>query len=189
MNRIDDERLLFYLRNRELIDEWAAIRDDLMRAANAFYLSIGTELAERAVDLGGDVLVNMEDGTWAQVGLHRDSWARGDSDAPVIAINLEWNSKSAGFTHTHRICGLRASVAAEGGAPIHAAVTERIASERARLGFPRYSRDWPAYRDIADPSGDEWWTDLKPFRTEIVDAIVDAWDKLSGYVDDVLKSN
>lgn len=102
MNRIDDPRLLFYLRHQELIDEWAAIRDDVRHAAIEFYESIALDLEAEAGHLE-TILLSCE-ATEATASLGSDD-KRGSQ-----ATSLGWPSCSNGNGALHRsrrVTGLR----------------------------------------------------------------------------------
>ena len=97
MDRIDDERVVFYLRHREEIDAWAALRKEASRALDAFLTESVPDLEQLAPQLGGDVISRsvLTDKT-PRVRLLRKSWRVGQQVRAGVTARLAWNSGSLG---------------------------------------------------------------------------------------------
>lgn len=170
INSIDDERVVFYLTHQDLIETWAAVRNDVVREANRFYFSLVADLEDRATDLGDDVEVWVRDESWCNVGLFRREWY-GDT-GPLISSCYEWKSGST-FTDGARAVGLR--VHRKDSSDIRDVVADQIRDVRAKAGFPKSNTSWPAFRDAPTPTSAEFWTDLTDYREALVRDVVEAW--------------
>ena len=184
MNRIDDPRLVFYMRHQNLIEEWAAVADDVRRAAIDFYESLADDLEGVASNLGDEVEVWRREGTWGQVGLHKPSWHT-DKDNPRVAIALEWYRKNCSFVGGNLTVGVWVNPQAPGGKELSAALRERTRNQPGHARFPSSSAIWPAYRETPHAQGDHWWEDLAPYRQQLVAAITECWGSLADDIDAV----
>jgi hypothetical protein len=174
MDSIDDERVIFYLKHQDLIETWAAVKGDVIREANRFYFSVADHLQERSIDLGDDVQVWVRDESWCNVGLYRREWF-GDT-GPLISACYEWSPRST-FRDGARAVGLR--VHRKDSDDIRDIVADQVRGVRAKAGFPRSNKSWPAFRDAPTPVADEFWKDLSNYRDALVASVVEAWDAFS----------
>ena len=175
MNRIEDERVKFFLEHQERIREWAALEVEVTKFVDRFYRSLKGDL-DAALRSGriaeGGVGSFLTGRRWPGLGLRRQGWPKGKEDPDV---RLEWSRKSASFPpHGWLICGVRTNV-------------ERYRSpftKEARPAFPHSSRWWPAYRSL-DPPEDRFWEgdNLQEYRDYIVETILTAWKDLAPLVD------
>ena len=184
MDRIDDPRVLFYLKHQTLIEEWAAVRKDVAGAAHEFYWSIGQRLEERASSLGPDVLAfPIPNASWPLVGYHRFGWPLNADDQPVVGVFLQWKQGTTTFTDGSRSVGLRIDMNDPSGIGLREAITARIKDGQANAGFPHRANWWPAYSDITTPSHADYWENLNPYSESIVELIESAWNEFSPAVD------
>ena len=97
MNRIDDDRVCFYLRNRKDIDEWCALRKEATRVLDDFLQETAGEIEVLAGELGSDVLKRKRFSGSGSSYLRflRKSWLAGD--VVRAAIGVEWRASSVVF--------------------------------------------------------------------------------------------
>ncbi len=172
IDRIDDQRIAFYLRHQEMIETWTAVRREVAEFAHRFYLSVSDNLSELAAASGPDVAVWVRDGSSSNVGLYKDAWRH--NGIPLIAFALEWNARST-FVDGPRIAGLRVGTDTEQGRSLRPFVGDQVRAIRAERGFGRRSNMWPAYRDMPRPAESSYWEELTPFRTILVSEVTAGW--------------
>lgn len=178
MNRIEDERIKFYLEHEAQIREWAELGAEVSRFVDRFYCSLKDDL-DAALRNGeipdDDVEAFLDAGNWPGISLRQQGWPKGDED-PVV--RLEWSRKSAGFPpHAWLICGVRTSVK-----------RYRLPfTKEARPNYPRHTPWWPACKDVEPPAGRFWEGDnLLEYRNHLVETIIKAWKDLAPLVDEAL---
>jgi hypothetical protein len=175
MDRIDDERIRFYLKHQELIETWASVRKDAREVTHEFFLSLTDDLGERAAGLGGDLAVWRNEKIYSKVGLYRPGWD--GEDEPVVQVCLEWH-KQATFTTGTRFVGVRASYGNADGKSLRPYLGDTLRGIRDAAGFGRSSNHWPAYQPVLEPDG-EFWNDLGDYRNGLLDTIESAWVSFS----------
>ena len=177
MNRIEDERIKFYLQHEALITEWAGLEAEVSKFVDRFYRSIKGDLdvaLRSGKYVAGDVesFFDEEDKRWPGLGLRHRDWPKGTKDPDV---RLEWKPKSARFSRDENlICGVRTNV-------------ERYRRPFTKNACPYYPHSrawWPAYSYV-DPPGGKFWEDdnLKEYREDLVKTILKAWNELAPLVD------
>jgi len=178
MNRIEDERIKFYLEHETRIREWAALEAEVAKFVDRFYRSLEDDLGAalrsgKIADSGVEVVV--ADGDWSGLGLRRQNWPRGNEEPDV---RLEWFRKSARFSEDVRlICGVRTNVQRY----------RKPFTKEARPDYPRSSSWWPAYCHVDPPNGRFWEDDnLKEYRDYLVQTILTAWKDLASLVDEAV---
>ena len=178
MNRIEDERIKFYLEHETRIREWAALEAEVSKFVNRFYRSLKGDLHaalrnDRFTDKGVDVFLS--DGDWPGLGLRRRDWPEGDEEPDV---RLTWLRKSARFSEGGwLICGVKTNVKDY---RVHF-------TKEARPGYPESTPWWPAYRNVDPPRGKFWEGDnLKEYRNYLVKTILVAWNDLASLVDEAV---
>lgn len=179
MNRIEDERIKFYLEHEAQIREWAALEAEVCKFIHRFYRSLKDDL-DAALWVGkipdDDVESFLHEGDWPGVGLRRQGWPEGEED-PVV--RLEWSRKKAFFPpHGWLICGVRTSVKRY----------RRPFTKEARPRYPSRSPSWPAYKDVEPPTGRFWEGDnLREYRGHLVATIIKAWRDLAPLADKAVR--
>ena len=175
MNRIEDERIRFYLEHEARIREWAALENEVREFAHRFYCSLKDDL-DAALDSGrikdGVESFQEKGGRWPHVGYRRHDWPKGNEDPDV---RLEWSRRQMSFAQdAHLICGVRANV-------------ERFGQPFTEEACPGYERRewWPAYVTVDPPTGRFWEGDnLQQYRDRLVETLIDAWEALAPLVDE-----
>ena len=179
VSKIEDERVKFYLEHEAFIREWASLGDEVSKLADRFYRSLKNDLDE-ALGSGGiadDGVESFFDGT--------DSW-RGvgfrRQDWPQGRdephVRLEWSSKSTRFSPDgHLIIGVRTTVERY----------RRPFTKERCPGYPRQGAHWPASARVEPPAGRFWEGDnLKEYRDRLVKTILKAWEDLAPLVDEAV---
>ncbi len=180
MNRIEDERIKFYLEHEAQIREWAGLQAEVCRFVDQFYRSLKDDV-DAALASGeipdDDVESFLHEGDWPGVGLRRQGWPKGDGGPDV---RLEWSRKEAFFPpHGWLICGVQTSVKRY----------KRPFTKGAHPGFPSRNQWSPAYKAVEPPAGKFWEGDnLEEYRDHLVATIIKAWKDLAPLVDEAVKA-
>ena len=177
MNRIEDERIKFYLQHEARIREWAGLEPEARKFVNRFYRSIKGDLdaalrSEKIAADGVESFFDEEDKDYRGVGLRRHDWPKADKDPDV---RLEWMRSSARFSRGgYLLCGVRTN---------DERYRQPFTKERCH-NFPLSGPWWPAYTNV-DPPGDKFWEgdNLKKYRDYLVETVRKAWDDLAPLVD------
>ncbi len=176
MNRIEDERIRFYLEHQARIREWAALEDEVQRFVHRFYRSLQHDLGATLRDgriSDDDVESFFAESDWPRVGLRRQSWPQ-DNEGPGVA--MEWSRKKALFPpHGHLCFGVR----------WRAGFKSWPYDKSDHPGSPKGGGGWPAYRYFREAPKDKYWKgdNLKDYRKTLVEEILVAWNELAPLVD------
>ena len=180
MNRIEDERIKFYLEHQARIMEWAGLEAEVRKFADRFYCSIKDDLdaALRSGRVADDDVESffLEYPDYRGLGLRRRDWPDGSEDPDV---RLEWNRKSVSFSGGNfLICGVRTK-------------SERYWQPFTKETCPNYPRQsppwWPAFVNVDPPSGRFWeGNNLQEYCDHLIEIIVEAWKDLSPLVDEAV---
>jgi hypothetical protein len=178
MNRIEDEKVKFFLEHEARIREWSALEVEAQKFVDRFYRSLKGDLdaalrSGRIAEEGVRTFLTGQN--WPGLGLRRQGWPKGKNDPDV---RLEWSARSARFPPDGwLICGVRTNVDS---------YRSPFAKEVCP-GYPRSSKWWPAYRKLDPPEGRFWEDDnLKEYRDYILEAILTAWKDLAPLVDEAV---
>lgn len=177
MNRIEDERVLFYLRHQERIDEWAALAKEASEAAHQFLCSCQDDIVGLAREFGPDVrsFVSLDE-SYPKIFLYRSAWLL-DRDSPRAAIGVAWQRSRLSFSGHGKsaFSGVWVDYRGEGGPKLHGAMG-RAFKEAGLLKEHKLETQWnwwPAYR--WEPAQGEYWTDLSQYRAQIIDSVRFFW--------------
>lgn len=178
----EDERLNFYLRNRDEIREWAAIENDVVTATRELLAASQAALEERLATVDPDAITSRRDGgRWQRILVQRPGWPAG------VGVALEWEERVDPFGSVPPKYG----IIFLNGAPDLVQARLRIASiatstpdfSASRFKVPGDSF-WPIYRKV-DKSQD-WWQDPEAWTGRIVEALIDLWPKAVPVIDEGL---
>jgi hypothetical protein len=189
MNRIDDQRVAFYLRNQALIEEWSGLASSASSVAHAFLCSCADDLSRLAADLAPGVRVeSLLDSAWPKLLIVSPMWLLKNDPLPRLGIGIEWHkTNKLGFTipercafsgvwvNNHLADGLELSNKLKG-----AFAQSGLMKPRALASTPW----WPAYR--WEKASSEYWNDLSAYRAQIVESVRLSWKDLEPVVRDVL---
>ena len=171
MKQIDDERLEFYLRHRQQIEEWEAVKNDLDRFAHEFYASLRDDLRRNVPDdvVVGDV--SEPPGNSGLFRLRRHDWPE---NGP--AVELGWWPKNRMYSSPNRLvwCGLYAGQ--------DSPYWQYLFDARGRpemAGYPRTEKDYPMFRYLPLLEGNLSEDDrLEAYGQSVIQAVLQAWDDL-----------
>ena len=194
MDRIDDERICFYLRNREDIDQWCALRQEASRALDTFLQESADEIEALAAQLGDDVVTraNLRGGRGGSyIRFFRKGWI--DGHKVRAAIELGWRGSGAVFFPQPRREQAWVAVwvnrGARGGAELVVTARQEFSDRAKKLKLTSGSStsSHPVWR-YQSPRR-EFWKNLAPFRQQIIDDLQKFWDEFSGNLDDFLRES
>lgn len=177
---LEDERLRFFLDNRDLIRTWAALADEVSEAVDSELRRLDAEIEAQAGEEGIDLVVagRVAGDTWEAPMLHRPEWLTPGRDGPDVAVGIGWDSRRIqpvrGWPgHGLPYVGVVASRASERGGRIEAAM--RGLPETSLLLSRAYRRGsrWIVYRYIE--AAPDWYADLPAWRAWVVDQLLETW--------------
>ena len=193
MDRIDDERVSFYLKHREDIDSWLALKADASRALDDFLRQSAEQLKELAAQFGEDVVVRsrLASGRSRHIRFLRPGW-RADHNIVRAAIQLEWSASrvswglAAGSEPAY--VSVWANRDAAGGVELAAQLRQRLREKAKRLDLSVGSSfSWNPTWKYLIPEGDRYWEDLSGFRKHITGQLEWFWREFAGDIDEALK--
>ncbi len=190
MNRIEDERVRFYLRHQEDIDAWAALARLLHDRAHEFLLSCKSGLDRLAAELGTDVHCKYcEDTTWPMYRLYQACWIPTQvwphSDWPPISVGVLWHRRTVMFKGAGSpLAGVWLHGDRRPDEQLIAAFHSRC--DKPRDGFGK--RDsWGAAVHAVSPPNEDYCDNLQPFREVIVGSVRAAWRLYAHDIPEILK--
>jgi hypothetical protein len=178
MNRIEDERILFYLRHQQRIDEWADLAKEAREMAHEFLRSCKPDVAALADQLGPDVqFFQSLEGAFPKLFLCRPAWfADKAGKSPRMGVGLEWCRSTVSFAVREKSAyvGVWVDNQMSQGAALQGAVSSEI--RKAGL-LKRHVLEeaewWPAYR--YEPAEQSLWKNLGAYRDQLLESIRFFW--------------
>ena len=187
MKRFEDERLCFFMRNRDIIREWAAIEKEIPAEAHRFLASLADDLdwivEERVPNA---VPIALLDGDWPKLFLARRAWLAENPKVARVAIGIGWQRKYINFESNLPYVGIRVKIDWEGGEELQEACGDSCGEVGRQNGYTSTSW-WPCLKEV-DPPNEEFWEDLVPYRKALIDSMIKAWELFSPCVDQVMNS-
>ena len=181
-----DDRAMFYLKNKEQIEEWAALSKEVHAAADRFFASLVSAIEERVTSRHGQVSVwaRTDDPKWPKILCHLPSWCCSGKDELIAGIGLEWE-RNAGFEKAYSGVWLNT-----GDENVDAA--EWLKNSIRDVGrvhkFKYQSNYWPAWRYTGGLVGDYWSAGrLEAFETALLKRLDEEWELFRRVVDDGVK--
>lgn len=184
---IDDERVRFYLRHRDQIEEWAKLRDQAALAIDEWLLALEPEIEKLAEQLGPDVILKKSldpSNPWPAFRLVRSTWPDAQTGMLPVSIGLEW---ARGRTNLRPpstpYVGVRCPKTDDLGQPLRSSDALRAARQQRKH---QTSAWWPAYGtvipadDFPDRAGD--------YQQSLIDALRDSWVGYSEIVTQVIST-
>lgn len=183
MERIDDERLLFFIEHADQIRQWAALEEEVRTLTDGFLNGMARRWVEQEPDVDNAVLALLEpDGSWPGVELYRPEWAH--RGRPLAAVCLQWHTRRVGLDpETAPYLGVRIAPDAEGASDRRQRLRDSLADHRTATGGDS-NRHWPVvYRVAPDPHDPG---DLVAFEAKLWSAFQQEWLSTADRIDQVL---
>jgi hypothetical protein len=178
---LDDDRIRFYFKHREQIEQWAALRTEAAAAVDEWMEQLGRPLEALASELGPDVrvvVITAPEAAYPSFRLVREAWGL-DAAGPLACVALEWvrgrTTMRGGQTP---YVGLRSWKGREMGIKLRA--MEDLKKVRLKRK-DKLSEYWPGYAYVA-PIG-AFPEASETYRDELVAAVRNAWEAYAGFVD------
>lgn len=169
---LDDERVRFYIRHREQIEQWAMLRTEAAAAMDDWLAGLEPEIEAMARERGPDVLVRRNsDPAFPVILLERDGWGRG-SATDLLGVGLGWaRGKTSLRGQGLPYVGLFAGKTPGLGEAVRASEEVR----RARVARKETSSQWwAAYAYIPPPSS--FPDEVEPYREVLLNTLRTAWE-------------
>lgn len=158
MNRLDDDRLLFFIEHADRIRTWAALGREVAELTDRLLDEVHVGFESRS-DLP-DVAVaraSSENKRFPHLALHREAW-QDDAGEPLVRVAVSWDRRNL---------GLDPAVAPYVGVttnPMTAAGSEL--SRRLRVALTEH-------RAAMDARATDWWPTKRAVPARIVDGSID----------------
>ena len=190
-----DEPVIFYLKHRQQIDEWAQLKKTANQAAVRFLNSVWPEAEERAKALGENVhLVGLFEIGYPKLFLIRDSWCdvhpsmiREEKDVKEmrVAVGLEWVRNSV------QLSGVKSTLSPYSGVwfyPKRPGYDELEPEVRKRIGVPQDAakNNWWAFYRYEHCRHEEVWDHLEEYREQLLDRLFMLWEENISHIDEAM---
>ena len=188
-----DERIRFYLRHREQIEEWRKVGQvELPKFTHEFYAGlvevIPNQVHEDKIDVDHDMKIALDGGGRA-INLRRRDWPTGDG-APVVLLGwpagANFSSDPARPWKVQAWCGICVE-------RYTSRYWEQLCGARnGPLGqhYPGHDRSYgyPMFRYVEPPSGNFWEDDnLEAYGRSLIQTLLKAWQDLTSLVDKAVR--
>ena len=191
MRRIEDERIKFYLKHRQQIEEWLMVGQEVLpKFAPEFYASLLDDLCTEVRKSGSNVNIHKHvfGDKWQSeaIRLCRQCWPE------AVSVELGWHRKGPGPSQVNFSsgqqgvwCGIWASEP----------YFEQLSNKRQKT--PEYPKRWhsagsgqPMYKIIDPPSGNFWeGNNLEEYGHDVIKTVLKAWCDLAPLVDEAVRSH
>jgi len=174
VGELNDERVRFYLRHREQIEAWAALRTETASAIDDLLEQMAEDVDELATELDGDVVMTSRvDGqNYPHFLLHRAEWGFEPTN-PQAAVGFEWARSKTFLAGAHSpYVGVRFDISDNDTRILRNAFRDAVQATRSNRK-DKASPYWPCYRYL--PADGEFWLDFTPYRAQVIAALRDAW--------------
>jgi hypothetical protein len=176
-----DDRLQFFLRNREDIKGWAAIEADVMAATRELLARAQPAIEQRLIEIDPTVVVDRHDnGSWERILARHQTWPES------VGLTLEWNRSvdPAGAN--------RPKVGVFWWADPATLIEPRVALietvDKAPLIALGYKVPmggvWPI--GMFAPADPSWWQQPEAWVAGLVDKVGETWPLVAPRIDEVL---
>ncbi len=194
MKKLDDDRIIFYLRHHEDIRSWAAIENELPQLFHKFMRSMKDGVDNLASRLGQDVKVYSQfENKYSNIFLYREKWGlykqnEEEKEWPRVAIGLEWRKDKINLVTENPYVGLWVEKSDSYGETLQERlkqkcqdVIKRNEKENSKYHSEAY---WPCWQYVL-PNRD-FWDDLMPYREKLLKRVESIWNLFENTVDEVV---
>jgi hypothetical protein len=182
MNQITDPKLAFYFRNQQMIDEWASMASQVPALCHDFLCSLESDVRQLAKDLGTDPHIST--GTdYPKLFLSKPTWNR---NGARTAVGLEWVRRSVGFRNNRSTyVGVWVDLAHAEGSNLSADLQRALTNAKLLGGFS--SSNWWPVRRFEGVSHDNFWENLQPYRSSLLESIKFFWNRFAATIDQTVQ--
>lgn len=180
---IDDEKVQFYFRHRDQLDEWLALRQEAAAAIDEWLTALRPDVESLVAELGEDVelIVALED-AWPSLYVKRSAWpGKTRADATAL-IGFQW---ARGKTLLGTSSAPYVGVVCDRTTSIGRALREDVQFQQTRRDRKdRQTAWWPAlgYVLAEEPFPER----ADEYRRVLLKSIGDVWNAYSSTVDGAL---
>jgi hypothetical protein len=183
----DDERVRFYFRHREQIEQWAALRSEAAAAVDEWMTQLGPDIEELARSLGPDVqfrgLTDTEQ-AYPSYRLTRAAWGFGNVNDPPACVSLEWlRGRTTMRGGSTPYVGLRAPKVNPVGASLR--TSEPVRQSRL-VRKDLTSQWWVAYAYVAPPG--DFPVNADGYRDALLDGLRAVWQAFAPHVEAAIRA-
>ena len=185
MNRIEDDRLLFYIEHARQIREWAALGDEVRDAAHEFLTGVHHRFEQRD-DLPVDAIAGSRglDSYFPDISLHLAAW-QDETGQPLARVALSWDKRTVGLDpRTAPYLGVTTNPTTKQGKDRSDRLRGALESHRASSGA-KATNWWPTHRRIA-PHITDGSIDLQRYKAELTAALYQEWESTKAIVTNAL---
>lgn len=184
MERIDDERLLFFIEHAAQIREWAALEGEVHDLTDRYLRGMVVRWKEQAPAIDGALHAASLNDAWPRYDLYKSTWVQGAS--PIVAVTLEWNGKRVSLdADAAASIGVRIDANADAAADLRQPLLDALATHRKATGG-RSGKFWLALRRV--PPDPDRPGDLAAYEGRLLAALLEEWHATAIQVDQVLMS-
>ena len=190
MKRIEDERIRFYLKNRQQIEEWAKVGTKaLPQFAHEFYASLESGLRDQAQNCETFAGINVEcndlNSNYPYISIRRPCWPQ-VNEAPFVCLAWRRNvNVQADFSQNQELlCGISAKV------KVGNLYRETLHRQQMDDYPEKPTEWWPKSRRVDPPVGNFWeGNNLEEYGHYVIKTVLKAWSDLAPLVDEAVKSH
>lgn len=192
MDRIDDQRVIFYLKHRRDIDAWAALRKEASQVLDDFLKESAEEIGQLALQLGDEVISRFSLSSQTRaVRLLRKDWRVGKQTR--AAIQLAWPGTQVLWGSAPAVRGEPPYVSvwvnrhAGKGVAIAKALRASLAPRAKKLDLSTgaSTSSNPVWK-YQVPKEEKYWEDLGIFRQHLISQVEWFWTEFSADIDSAL---
>lgn len=186
-----DDRLLFYLRHKDTIREWAAIRHDVRKATHQILLGLPLSLEPTLAgsDSAGPFEIHAEatETNYPRIVIRRPEWPY-ELQESVVGVCVEWNpTKVDPSDSAPPFYGIRVGKERTGGRALRELLRARIQQDpRFAKAFAVRPRDpyWPVMQHV--PASEDWWQHVDEWVADVCHRVVGTWSLGAATIDAAL---
>jgi len=180
MNDFEDERILFYLNHRKLIDQWAEIRRDIPRITHEFLFKLEGDIQELGEKLGADIKLYKEDSNFPKLFLCRNTWPT-NNNKPAVGIGIEWKCEKVDLQDSPPYVGVWTNRDTSTGTALSEMLNQSLNSVASRHEM-QPSKWFPIKKHI-HYKYEHFWHHLDAYRQHVLSEIELMWKRCADEVD------
>lgn len=171
MERIEDERLLFFIEHAAQIRQWAALESEVRDLVDRFLTDMVKRWLKRDPVIQGALHASAGGEQWPRYDLYRPVWLH--DGKPMVSVSLEWHSRRVGLDpDVMPTVGARVRSNTKGGPERRQDLQAALAAHRKTTGGDS-NKYWAAFRRVTPAPDDPG--NLDAFETRLCDALEEEW--------------